>query len=136
MKNDGRDEHKAPGESSRHEFDESGLAPPPPELATRFVVAGPGAGEFDEANKVKEPPVDAPPAVRDSLVNRLAKKSVMRLFVGFGVVGVFLAMYPVVVVCAIAGAITVADAKELLQMLTVPATLAGTVVGYLFGREV
>lgn len=135
MKNDSGGDLETAGASGRDEFDESGYAPPPPEAAPRVVITGPAAGEFDEANKVKEPPIDVPP-LRDSLVTRLAKKSVMRLFVGFGVVGVFLAMYPVVVGFAIAGEITIADAKELLQLLTVPATLAGTVVGYLFGREV
>lgn len=96
------------------------------------------AGEFDEAASVAAPDETAKPAIetKRSLIERLSTKPAMRLFVGFGIVGAFILMYPVIVACAIVGWITVAEAKELVQLLIIPATLAGTVVGYLFGREV
>lgn len=53
---------------------------------------------------------------KDNLIERLSTKPAMRLFVGFGIVGAFILMYPVIVACAIAGWITVAEAKELVDL--------------------
>lgn len=90
--------------------------------------------EFDEAQKSPPPPVTAERAIRKARLPRMAKKKNMRLLVGLPVVYSALIVYMGLGFAVVAGWTTLDTAKDLVVLLTVPGTLAATVVGFFFAR--
>lgn len=90
--------------------------------------------EFDEVNKRPPPPLNAEPAIRKARLPQLAKKKNMRLLVGLPVVYSALIIYVGLACTVVFGLITLDTAKDLFVLLSVPGTLAATVVGFFFGK--
>lgn len=100
------------------EFDESHLPP--------------SATEFDEARIISQPLDSVVYGTR--LPAKLSKPRTMRLLVGLPIVYGVLAMYLGLITCVVTGLVTVAVAKELAGLISIPATLAATVVGFFFAK--
>jgi hypothetical protein len=97
-------------------------------------MSNPQDNEFDEVEKNPTPSLDAEPAIRAARLPMLAKKKSMRLLVGLPVVYSALIVYIGLGCAVILGWTSIDTAKDLVVLLSVPGTLAATVVGFFFGR--
>lgn len=87
-----------------------------------------------EVAKKPPPPIDAKPAIRRGRIPQLAKKKHMRLLVGLPVVYTALILYIGLGCAVVLNWISIEIAKDLVVLLSVPGTLAATVVGFFFGK--
>jgi hypothetical protein len=90
--------------------------------------------EFDEVAKSPTPPENSKRAIRAGRMPQWAKKKNMRLLVGLPVVYSALTIYIGLGCAVVLGLISIDTAKDLVVLLSVPGTLAATVVGFFFAR--